>query len=204
MEIDINKFMEIMKAALVAASTPNKGDEKNVSEPQLGETPSVPIKKPRGRPKKEVMVKRPTAIEPAIYIEVEDEPEKELPPPPPRRSSYLAPAKGKNFDTTNKTSAKTKEFQAPKGPNKFDVMGFGNLCKNANDGIRYPDYDDRAERRPARNKQKYKCDKCNREFEAYPSEVPQAREMQVIGGEGVSGRESFRPMLYCDNCHGNK
>ena len=129
---------------------------------------------------------------------MEDEPEPEEKPIKPRDSSYLAPAKGKNFETSDRKKARTAAFEKPTGPNRFDVEGWGNLRKSDSvDAKGKPlQYPEPTEPRPPAQKRTYNCDKCFRPFQAYPSEVPHAREIRMAGGD------SFTPLVYCENCLG--
>ena len=215
MQIDVDKFMEIMQAALLAASKEESQPTHNRQEEQSSASLDPPKKK-RGRPKKNSGPLGESKVEPSStvkqsfekeFVGEEPDPLKEEPLPVQiRQSSYLAPAKAPGFDTSNRSKAKTAQFEPPKEPNKFDVMGWGTLRKEDSLGpggkkLQYPEH---TEPRPTKKKEQYRCDKCSRMFEAYPSEVPQARPMSVTGGDGVQGRESFSPLLFCDNCIGTR
>lgn len=68
---------------------------------------------------------------------------------------------------------------------------------NVGDRIPADKYPEPTERRPPVNKMKFDCDRCNRPFEAYPSEIPQAFINERITGVGEG-----KPRVLCENCIG--
>lgn len=113
---------------------------------------------------------------------------------PPSRNDYVAPAKRANFtprqnESTTGMSAHGQSVVDPNRKMKFyddPVVG---------DRFKYADPIPTT-RAPA-VKQKFTCDRCHRQFEAYWSEVPQALHKERIAGIGEG-----QPMVTCDNCLG--
>ena len=140
--------------------------------------------KPKTTPKKTKPVANP--VESELILEDIDDDE-----PIPVRNNYISPSKRKNaIDVGDRTLARRQSFQAPKGPNKF--VDNGMLCADDKiDPKKYPQPTDRRE--PAR-KETFTCDVCRRDFEAYPTEIPQA---YIRLGDG---RDAQRPEIRCDNC----
>lgn len=145
----------------------------------------IKIKKEAGRPKK--------VNSEIIQNEEVEEIQEDEKPINPRRSSYLAPAKrNEGLNVEGKNPTKTKIFSPPKKPNKF--IDTGDLCKG--DKVESWKYPERSERRDPVKKMKFQCDICDRSFEAFPSEVPQA--FSRLG----DGREAERPIVRCEGCLG--
>ena len=202
MEIDIEKFMNIMKSALIASAGESQPTH-NRPEEQSSASLDLPKKRPRGRPKKEKSISYQSGVEIQTHFEdnvidltedEDDEKEKLFEPPrnksqrPKFGANFVANAKGQDYG--NKIKAKTKAFKPPTGPNLFDVKGYGNLKKEESynskgEKIQYPPH---TEGRPPAKQVKIRCDHCGQKFQIFMSELKPA-----VAEEG-------KPLHYCSDC----
>jgi hypothetical protein len=188
-EVDADQLAAVVAQAVASALKALSEPTKPIEQPK----PAKSVKK-RGRPRKE---------KPRDEAIIDDEVKEILEFIPPIETkkdntslvkkralpaNTIAP-RGDNEIT--KASVKTQSILDPNREIKF----YDNKIIPA-DRCNYPEPGPRD--RPAKEKMKFTCSFCHQEFEAYPSEFPQAFYKERIPGIGEGS-----PMIRCNVCNGS-
>lgn len=190
-QIDPDKFLEMMAAALKASVIPQKIDLKELIK-------KVPEKK-RGRPakaKKEIIQVEPDEVDETVdEILAFKPPESALEPGRALKNTAAAKRVGWRLPNGNQATA-TESVVNFKRKQRF--VDDRTVAQDSPEQKQKYQTTERTERRPPAQKMEFKCDRCRNNFELYPSEIPQAFMREK---DPLNNIES-KPTVKCPDCMG--